>query len=139
MRISPLEEYGLRCLGLLSRAGKGEIISISQMAKAENLSLAYVGKLMFLLQNAGLVEARRGARGGYYLSRSPEEITIQQCLEVFCKRANNLCGRFTGQGKKCVRADEVCPLREIWISLNRQTSDFLNRYTLADVFVNKNQ
>jgi len=42
-----------------------------------------VSKVLKGLQRAGMVISSRGARGGYRLARSPEQITAAQILDIF--------------------------------------------------------
>ena len=64
MKISRLEEYGLRCILQLAQ-NAGTSMHIEQIASREGLSKAYVAKIMSPLRRAGLVRSVRGVRGGY--------------------------------------------------------------------------
>ena len=73
-------EYGVRLLiqlGLRSASGP---VSLKAVAAAENLPLAYLERIAALLKKAELVEATRGAHGGYVLARPAEEITIDAAV-----------------------------------------------------------
>ncbi|MBV9121820.1 MAG: Rrf2 family transcriptional regulator, partial [Planctomycetes bacterium] len=59
MKISSQEEYGLRCLLRLARA-EGASLTIPEIAAAEGLSVPYVGKLLAVLRQAGLIDSVRG-------------------------------------------------------------------------------
>ena len=69
-------EYGVRLLIQLGLQGGGAPVSLKAVADAENLPLAYLERIAALLKKAGLVQATRGAHGGYVLARQPEEITM---------------------------------------------------------------
>ena len=58
-------EYGVRLLIQLGRQGGEQPVSLKAIAEAENLPLAYLERIAALLKKAGLVEATRGAHGGY--------------------------------------------------------------------------
>ena len=62
MKISAQEEYGLRCLLQLASLGEGEFLTLAQMAEREGISVANAGKLLWILNKAGLVNSIRGAR-----------------------------------------------------------------------------
>src|SRR4051812_50043031 len=51
-------------------------VSLGSIAEAEGLPLAYLEHLVQRLRRQGLVESRRGAHGGYKLSRPAKEITM---------------------------------------------------------------
>ena len=69
-------EYGVRLLIQLGLLGRSGPVSLKAVAAAENLPLAYLERIAALLKKAGLVEATRGAHGGYVLGRPAEEITM---------------------------------------------------------------
>jgi Rrf2 family transcriptional regulator, cysteine metabolism repressor len=75
-------EYGVRLLVELGRqhAGAGGPVSLKAIAEAEALPLAYLERIVALLKRAGLVEATRGAHGGYRLTREPGEIHMDEVV-----------------------------------------------------------
>jgi Rrf2 family protein len=81
-------EYGVRLLVELGRqhdgagapgGGRGPV-SLKAIAEAEQLPLAYLERIVALLKKAGLVEATRGAHGGYRLTRQPAEIQMDEVV-----------------------------------------------------------
>jgi Rrf2 family transcriptional regulator, cysteine metabolism repressor len=77
-------EYGVRLLVELGRqhdgAGAPTPVSLKAIAEAEALPLAYLERIVALLKKAGLVEATRGAHGGYRLTRQPAEIHMDEVV-----------------------------------------------------------
>jgi Rrf2 family protein len=77
-------EYGVRLLVELGRqhdgAGAPTPVSLKAIAEAEALPLAYLERIVALLKKAGLVEATRGAHGGYRLTREPAEIHMDEVV-----------------------------------------------------------
>jgi Rrf2 family cysteine metabolism transcriptional repressor len=75
-------EYGVRLLVELGRQhdGAGAPVSLKAIAEAEALPLAYLERIVALLKKAGLVEATRGAHGGYRLTREPAEIHMDEVV-----------------------------------------------------------
>lgn len=69
MKITAQEEYGLRCLLRFARTGTEAVLTISEIAAAEGLSVPYVAKLLAILRQGGLIESVRGRSGGYRLAR----------------------------------------------------------------------
>ena len=55
MKITAQEEYGLRCLLRLARAGEEHALTIPEIAESEKLSPPYVAKLLSVLRQAGLI------------------------------------------------------------------------------------
>jgi Rrf2 family protein len=82
-------EYGVRLLVELGRqhdaaggVGGNPIVSLKAIAEAEALPLAYLERIVALLKKAGLVEATRGAHGGYRLTRQPAEIRMDEVVQA---------------------------------------------------------
>jgi Rrf2 family protein len=75
-------EYGVRLLVELGRQhdGIGTPVSLKAIAAAEALPLAYLERIVALLKKAGLVEATRGAHGGYRLTRDPAAIQMDEVI-----------------------------------------------------------
>ena len=73
-------EYGVRLLIELGRQPGNRPVSLKSIADTENLPLAYLERIVALLKRANLVESTRGAHGGYQLSRSPEDIAMNEVV-----------------------------------------------------------
>lgn len=134
MRISALEEYGLRCLLSLARVGVDGQLSIAEMAEKEGISVPYASKLLSILRGTGLVQAVRGRGGGFGIARPADQINL---LEVITALGGPLidsdhCHKFSGQRDKCVHTAN-CSVHYTLIGLSRLIGEFLSSVTLADI------
>jgi Rrf2 family iron-sulfur cluster assembly transcriptional regulator len=134
MKVSALEEYGVRCMLLLARRGAEETLTLPEFESSEGLSIPYAAKLLTILRRAGLVKAARGRKGGYMLTRAPEQIALKEILDALGEQAfsSSHCGRHAGQLDTCVHLDD-CQVRVIWKSFDNFISQLLSGITLADV------
>ncbi len=87
MMFSTKAEYGVRVMVELARragAGRGRTSRspLAEIAEHDGLPLAYLEHLVARLRKAGLVDSRRGSRGGYLLARPPSEITMAEVVEA---------------------------------------------------------
>src|SRR5919206_1130432 len=82
MMFSTKAEYGVRVLVSLAKRGGETPVPLAEIAEEDALPLAYLEHLVARLRKAGLVESRRGARGGYLLARSAETITMAEVVEA---------------------------------------------------------
>ncbi len=73
-------EYGVRLLIQLGRREPGHPMSLKAVAESESLPLAYLERIAALLKKAGLIQATRGAHGGYLLAKPAEDITMDQVV-----------------------------------------------------------
>lgn len=134
MKITAQEEYGLRCIMHLARRPFGETVNVRQIAKHEGLSVAYVEKLLYLLNRAGLTESVRGAQGGYRLAHPAEEVTLWQVLEALggALTVDSLCSQYAGDREVCVHHGG-CELHSVWAFVADYISLVFQRITLKQL------
>ncbi|MCP4684257.1 MAG: Rrf2 family transcriptional regulator [bacterium] len=134
MRITAVEEYGLRCLLTLARSGPSKQMSISEIAGLEGLSVPYVSKLLALLRKAGLVTAVRGCGGGFSLARDPKEISLYEVLKGLGGPLIDPghCERYAGQLDQCVH-HENCSVHDVLGGLAGYVREFLADTSLEDL------
>ena len=134
MRLSSQEEYGLRCLLHVANHPADGPVSITGIASAEGLSVEYVGKIMRVLRQGGLVVSTRGALGGYRLARPAEEIKVLDVVEALDGPIfpETFCGGFTGNHAACVHTTD-CSIRVLWRHLGEALHDVLGTITIADL------
>ena len=134
MKISAQEEYGLRCLLQLARAeSEGESLTLSQIARREGVSSANAGKLMWILNKAGLVQSQRGTKGGYRLARPASEIHLNEVIRVLDDdRLQTHCNTYTGVLDTCVHTDD-CGIRSVIVELHQVVDEALSGITLAQL------
>lgn len=82
MIFSTKAEYGIRVMTHLAATDSTGPVSLGSIAEAEGLPLAYLEHLAQRLRRAELVDSRRGAHGGYSLSRPAEAITMAEVVRA---------------------------------------------------------
>jgi Rrf2 family transcriptional regulator, iron-sulfur cluster assembly transcription factor len=133
MKISAQEEYGLRCLVQLANLADGESLTLPQIAELEGISQANAGKLMWLLNKAGFVQATRGTKGGYSLARPATEIRLNEVIKVLdADVLNKHCESYTGVLDKCVHKGD-CGIRPVIVGLHEIVENALSQITLAQL------
>ncbi|HSK70428.1 MAG TPA: Rrf2 family transcriptional regulator [Pyrinomonadaceae bacterium] len=133
MKISAQEEYGLRCLLQLATLKEGESLTLPQIAEREGISQANAGKLMWLLNKAGFVQATRGTKGGYILSRPAEEIRLNEVIKVLDEdEIKGHCESYKGVLDTCVHTGD-CGIRPVIVGLHEIVQNALSQITLAQL------
>jgi Rrf2 family protein len=134
MRITSLEEYGMRCMVLLARTGTDKTLTLPDFKLKEGLSIPYAAKMLMILKRAGLVKAMRGRHGGYTLSRPAEKIVLKEIFDALGEPAfsPSHCERHTGLFEICVHESD-CKVRDVWKTFGGFIDQILDRITLADV------
>jgi Rrf2 family protein len=127
MRVSAKADYAVRAMIELaahadSGPRKGELIS-----QAQDIPMPFLENILSELRHNGLVQSRRGAEGGYWLSRLPREVTIAEIIRTVEGPLASVRGD---------RPDEVAyngaaaPLQRVWMALRSNIRDVLERVTL---------
>ena len=130
-------EYGVRLLIQLGRREPGQPVSLKAVAEAESLPLAYLERIAALLKKAGIVEATRGAHGGYRLTRAPEQITMDEvvlALEGAIAPMDCFLDDREGRVLCSHHADgEACSTKLLWTRVQVGVIRSLQRTTLGEL------
>lgn len=133
MKISAQEEYGLRCLLQLASLPEGESLTLAQIAEREGISVANAGKLLWILNKAGLVRSVRGTKGGYQLARPAAEIHLHEVIKVLDEDVlESHCKSYTGVLDTCVHTGD-CGIRPVIVGLHEVVRNALASITLAQL------
>jgi Rrf2 family protein len=136
MRITTLTEYSLIiALYLARRYGVEGMAAVParELAETEGLPADYTEQIFLRLRRAGLVRSVRGAKGGYFLNRPPEQITVLDVMNASDRQTLEVnCELHPVDEKRC-DTDAECTIRPIWNELHRRIDDFLSGITLADL------
>ena len=147
MMFSTKAEYGVRVMvELARRAGEeragGHPISLAEIAEHDGMPLAYLEHLVARLRKAGLVDSRRGSRGGYLLARAATEITMAEVVEALegsiapiecisqAADGSIVCSRESDPG-------HVCPTKLLWTRVRGAIVRTLQDTTLADLVLGR--
>jgi Rrf2 family protein len=138
MMFSTKAEYGVRVMVELARRGGEAPVPLSDVATADGLPLAYLEHLVARLRKAGLVQSRRGARGGYLLARPATEITMAEVVEALEGTIAPIeCISMGADGALvCSRetdADHVCPTKLLWTRVRGSIVATLRETKLSDL------
>jgi Rrf2 family protein len=134
MKISAKDEYGLRVLLSIARYGGDEGLSIAKISEMEGISEPYVGKITRMLRIAGFVQSTRGKKGGYVLSKQPEEIKVAEILHALDGKLFDaeFCGSHTGEERFCNNSID-CSVRSLWRLVQSTVDQVLANVSLADM------
>jgi Rrf2 family protein len=127
LRVSAKLDYAVRALAELARVAphpvKGDVLAARQAIPFRFLEVT-LGEL----RQAGLVSSRRGSEGGYWLDRSPAEITL---AEISIAVEGSLVDlRAVPNDLSDGTAETV---REVWDAAHRRLEEVLISVTLADL------
>ena len=111
MYISVKSDYALLAIFDLAAQRPGEPIRIADIASRQKIPQKFLELILAGLKQAGFVESRRGAEGGYLLARPPESLTVGEVLRYV---------EGPRQGKsRDRRHGEATPFSDMWEQVDR--------------------
>ena len=129
MRISAKADYAVRAAVEMAAAGD-EPVKGEKLAAAQDIPLQFLEHILLELKHARLVRARRGARGGYWLAKPPEEITIASVIRAVEGPLANIQDQAPEATKYPGHAEK---LSDVWIAVRASLRRVLESVTIADL------
>jgi Rrf2 family protein len=129
MRVSAKVDYALRASLELAAAGEGPTKG-EQIAQAQDIPLKFLENILLELRHSGLVQSQRGAEGGYWLARAPEEIRLADVIRAVEGPLANVRG---SRPESVEYAGPAARLQDVWIAMRANLRAVLEEVTLADV------
>lgn len=127
-------KYGLRAV--LDIAGQKEPASVSSIAARQNISEAYLEKLLSLLKKAGIVNGLRGAQGGYILAKKTEEISVGEVLRALEGSLNPIGCALIDENISC-EGEEGCKTKYVWKRISDSINAAVDGLMLSDLLGEK--
>ena len=135
MMISTKGRYALRVMLDLAEHNNDSYIPLKDIAQRQEISVKYLENILASLSRVELVDASRGKGGGYRLSKPPAEYSAGEIIRLAEGGLSPVaCLKDGGQG--CERADQ-CLTLPLWQGLDQAVTEYLNRYSLADLLEKK--
>ena len=130
MKLSTRGRYGTRVLLDLALHRGEEPILLKDIARRQQISLAYLEHLITPLIAGNIVWSTRGARGGVSLAKPPEEIRLDEVIQLLegsvapveCVNNPEICAR-----------SELCVTRDIWSEIKDAIDGVLESKTVWDL------
>jgi Rrf2 family protein len=130
VRISAKADYAVRAALELAASPDGEPVKGERLAEAQGIPLQFLEHILLELKHAGLIQARRGARGGYWLAQKPEKVTVADVIRAVEGPLANIHEdapedlHYDGPAER---------LRDVWVAVRAGLRSVLENVTLADL------
>jgi Rrf2 family protein len=132
MKVSAKVRYGFRFMINLGLNYPSQLVQIKEVADKEQISSKYLEQIAASLKKAGLVKVSRGAKGGYSLLQSPQEISL---LDIYHAIDGAVCLNDCNDNL-CPNGDE-CIMNSLWKGLSNNIEDYFAQRTLASLICQK--
>ncbi|WP_029209596.1 RrF2 family transcriptional regulator [Aquimarina agarilytica] len=132
--LSKKTKYGLKALSFIAKKECKDPVSISEIAKCENISQKYLESILLNLKKAGVLSSKKGKTGGYYLLKEPQDIPMSKIIRVLEGPIAMLPCVSLNFYEKCDDCpdEEACSVHELMIQVRDSTLKILENTTLAD-------
>jgi Rrf2 family protein len=129
MRVSAKADYAVRAAVELAAAGEGPTKG-EKLADAQEIPLQFLEHILLELKHSGIVRARRGAKGGYWLARPADEVSIADVVRAVEGPIANVQSMAPESIEYRGSAEH---LQEVWIAVRASLRSVLEGVTLADL------
>ena len=124
----------LALTNLASRYGDGAI-QISDIAKQENIPQRFLESILLELKKMGILGSKLGKTGGYYLIKSPDDVSL---LDIFRHFEGTVAMMYCVSEKayqpcEFCRIEETCKIRHVFKEIRDTTYDILQDATLSSL------
>ncbi|MDJ0666632.1 MAG: Rrf2 family transcriptional regulator [Desulfobacterales bacterium] len=132
MFLTQRNQYALRAIvELARRVGTGPV-KVSEIAKAQAIPLRFLEVILGQLKGSGLVDAKRGYYGGYFLLRQPEDITVGSVIRFLqgdpdLKECQSCISKM-----QCPFAKD-CAFASLWTRVNEAVFTIFDETTIKDL------
>ena len=127
MRISAKGEYAIKAVLDLALHRDRDLIPIQEIAARESIPQRYLEQVLLSLKRAGILTSKRGAAGGYHLTKSPDEITVGAVLRAV--EGNGAPFEPHARPRKHGADD----LAELWRRIGDAVSQVVDQLTFGDL------
>jgi Rrf2 family protein len=111
---------------------KDEVHPLREIAKKEGISFSYLEKILLKLEKTGLIKAKRGVRGGYFLGRPPKKIKVGDIIRAL-EGDISLVKCVASKKRSLCPREKKCLAKNFWKKIQKSIDLTLNSITLADL------
>ncbi len=135
MVITRATEYAIRTVIFLAQQPPGEIVLKKDICRTQEVTPAFLTKILQPLIKVGIVSSQRGVGGGFLLARDPQEINLLDLLEAeegplklnHCLIDDNCCER-----------DVYCAVHKVWAEAQMEMMQALKKHSIAELAAREN-
>ena len=140
MKLTSKGRYAVMAMADLAKYEAQKPINLTEISLRQGISLSFLEQLFYRLKKNNLVLSSRGPKGGYILSRSPNEIKLSTIIEAVDEKIKTVkCKKSSKKG--CNGKAVKCITHNLWDDLETHINNFFEKNTLWDIVyrVNNNQ
>lgn len=136
MRLTTRGRYAVTALLdlALQDSQHSDAVSLSDIAKRQEISISYLEQLFSKLRKQGLVISTRGASGGYHIAKPLDQISIMNIIAAVDESVDaRAC-----EGKGNCQEGAMCLTHDLWSDLSIHIEQYLSQVTLEQLIHKRN-
>ncbi len=135
MKLQAKTRYGVRAVFDLAFHNANGATQAKDIARREGIPLRYLEQIFQDLKRAGIVDSRRGPRGGYTLKRPPEQIRLGEVVRALQGPLDDIFAPEDEEGKKKQRSGGGAQIvtASLWRELANHVSGWFDQVSVGDL------
>ena len=136
MKLTTKGRYAVMAMADLALFKDNGPTNLTDISLRQNISVAYLEQIFIKLKKNNLVKSVRGAKGGYVLEHSPEDIKISNIISAVDEEVKTLnCKKESKRG--CNNKSTKCITHNLWDELDLHINSFFENKKLGDLVKRK--
>tara|TARA_B100000579_G_C22745588_1_gene811322 strand:+ start:378 stop:818 length:441 start_codon:yes stop_codon:yes gene_type:complete len=132
MKLSSKGRYAVMAMADLAKINRNYPTSLSEISVRQGISISFLEQIFLKLKRNNLVYSSRGPTGGYFLSKSPEEIKLSSIIKAVDEKVKTV-GCKKESKKACNGKSIKCITHSLWDDLENHINSFFEKNTLGDI------
>jgi len=135
LKLQAKTRYGVRAVFDLAFHNAAGATQAKDIARREGIPLRYLEQIFQDLKRAGIVDSRRGPRGGYTLKRPPEQIRLGEVVRALQGPLDDIFAPEDEEGRKRQRAGGGAQIvtASLWRELANHVSGWFDQVSVGDL------
>ncbi|MGB0119957.1 MAG: Rrf2 family transcriptional regulator [Solirubrobacterales bacterium] len=129
MRVSAKTDYAVRAAAELAASPDGPVKG-ERLADSQDIPLQFLEHILLDLKHAGIVRARRGAKGGYWLAKPAEDVSIAEVIRAVEGPIANVQ---SAPPESITYRGSAEQLQSVWIAVRASLREVLENVSLAEL------
>jgi len=138
MKLTSKGRYAVMAMADLAKSNARKPTSLAEISLRQGISLSFLEQLFLRLKKNNLVLSARGSRGGYVLSKAPEDIKLSSIIHAVDEKIKTVkCKKELKKG--CNGKSIKCITHDLWDDLESHINNFFESNTLKDIIYRVNK
>ena len=133
MRVSAKTDYAVRAAAELAASPDGPVKG-ERLADSQDIPLQFLEHILLDLKHAGIVRARRGAKGGYWLAKPAEDVSIADVIRAV---EGPIAHVQSAPPESITYRGSAEQLQTVWIAVRAGLREVLENVSLAELVSDK--